>query len=118
MSNDEEISTTPVPGSAPPVTLPSTPLSLWSVLSSLPALAKPLAAWGCLGLAWAKTLPPLWDSIQLAYKSCASGWSGWAGPLIYATLTALCINPKTIKDAGGVVGAVGDVVDKIKGGKK
>jgi hypothetical protein len=120
----EEISTTPEPGAISAAlgnSVSTLPRSLaW--LPALPLFAKPLTAWALLGLAGTRLLPPLWESIQIGVEflrsGCACTWGPWIPSLIYTALTALCINPKTIREAGGVVGAVTSLVGAIRGAKK
>jgi hypothetical protein len=116
----EEISTTPLPGvtSAAPGTSSSTQSPLVASLLALPLFAKPLTALALLGMAWVQVLPRLWDSIQLAEKSCGSDWKPWIGPLIWAGIALSCINPKTIRDAGGLVGAATSFVGAVRGAAK
>lgn len=122
--SQEEISTTPVPGALvdghgrPVSTLPRS--LRW--LQALPLFAKPLTAWALIGLAGTRLLPPLWESILLGVgflkSGCSCSLSIWIPGLIYAVLTVLCLNPKTMREAAGVVGAVTSLVQAIRGGSK
>jgi hypothetical protein len=113
-------STTPLPAGSGGRTSSSTSVQLPAGASWLHYSAKPFAALAALGLAWMQILPDLKSSIQLAYGTSSCGWGAWIGPAFYFLLAALCINRKTISDVGGVVGAAGNLVDKLKSltGKK
>lgn len=113
---EEEISTRPDLGLVPSArlpTLPSTSSPLLAVLWAFPLLARPLAAFTCIGIALTSTIPKIWPAIELASKSCGGGWA-WTGVFIYAGLSAYLCNPKVLKDAAGVVGSVTAFVSAVK----